>query len=180
MQPLFWLSQRQIYFRDVLSPSRMPLRKLRALHSPPSFPCSTDHALSSTSALHRPAGSSLNPPRGDCSRADAVIECWEMLLQLACEEPATIAEIQFRKTENIWRLYSSHRRGHRRDIPCLVDATDVRTVATHRAWSVSEMDLSTVTPGAKHERRELHRSVISCRQSTTSPIVMKDVCGRDR
>jgi hypothetical protein len=24
------------------------------------------------------------------------------------------------------------------------------------------------------------RSVISCRQSTTSPIVMKDVCGRDR
>jgi len=42
-------------------------------------------------------------------------------------------------------------------------------------------DFSTVTTGgAKHLRRDLHRSVISCRQSTTSPIVMKDVCGQDR
>jgi hypothetical protein len=29
---------------------------------------------------------------------------------------------------NSWRLDSSHRRGHRRDIPCLVDASDVRAV----------------------------------------------------
>jgi len=62
-QPLFSLSRRQTSFRDVLSPSRMLLRKLRALHQSPSFPCSTDHVLSSTFALHHP-GSSLNPPRG--------------------------------------------------------------------------------------------------------------------
>ena len=42
--------------------------------------------------------------------------------------PATIADVQLWETENSWRLGSSHRGGHRRDIPCLVDASDVRTV----------------------------------------------------
>jgi len=36
--------------------------------------------------------------------------------------------VQFWETENSWRLDSSYRGGHRRDIPCLVDASDVRTV----------------------------------------------------
>ena len=36
--------------------------------------------------------------------------------------------VQFWETENSWRLDSSHRGGHRRDIPCLVDAADVRTL----------------------------------------------------
>jgi hypothetical protein len=39
-----------------------------------------------------------------------------------------LPDVQFWETENIWRLDSSHRGGHRRDIPCLVDASDVRAV----------------------------------------------------
>ena len=39
-----------------------------------------------------------------------------------------LPHVQFWETENSWRLDSSHRGGHRRDIPCLVDASDVRTV----------------------------------------------------
>jgi hypothetical protein len=39
-----------------------------------------------------------------------------------------LPHVQFRKTENSWRLDRSHRGGHRRDIPCLVDAADVRTL----------------------------------------------------
>jgi hypothetical protein len=39
-----------------------------------------------------------------------------------------LPHVQFRKTENSWRLDRSHRGGHRRDIPCLVDAADVRTM----------------------------------------------------
>jgi hypothetical protein len=39
-----------------------------------------------------------------------------------------LPHVQFWKTENSWRLDSSHRGGHRRDIPCLVDASDVRVV----------------------------------------------------
>jgi len=39
-----------------------------------------------------------------------------------------LPHVQFRETENSWRLDSSHRGGHPRDIPCLVDASDVRTV----------------------------------------------------
>jgi hypothetical protein len=39
-----------------------------------------------------------------------------------------LPHVQFWDTENIWRLDSSHRGGHRRDIPCLVDASDVRAV----------------------------------------------------
>jgi len=45
--------------------------------------------------------------------------------------------VQFWETENSRRLDSSHRWGHRRDIPCLVDAATVRTVKTHRAWLIS-------------------------------------------
>jgi hypothetical protein len=39
-----------------------------------------------------------------------------------------LTHVQFWETENSGRLDSSHRGGHRRDIPCLVDASDVRTV----------------------------------------------------
>jgi hypothetical protein len=39
-----------------------------------------------------------------------------------------LPHVQFWETENSWRLDSSHRGSHRRDIPCLVDASDVRTV----------------------------------------------------
>jgi len=46
--------------------------------------------------------------------------------------PATIANVQFWETENSWRLDRSHRGGHRCDIPCLVDASDVRTVNAHK------------------------------------------------
>jgi hypothetical protein len=67
VQRRFGLFQRQTSCPAVLSRFRMPLRKLTALHQSPRLPCSIDHALSSTSAL-RHLGSSLNPPRGDCSR----------------------------------------------------------------------------------------------------------------
>jgi hypothetical protein len=39
-----------------------------------------------------------------------------------------LRHVQFWGTENSWRLDSSHRGGHRRDITCLVDASDVRTL----------------------------------------------------
>ena len=39
-----------------------------------------------------------------------------------------LPHVQFWETENSWRLDSSHRGGHPRDIPRLVDASDVRTV----------------------------------------------------
>ena len=39
-----------------------------------------------------------------------------------------LPHVQFWKTENSWRLDSSHRGGHRRDFPRLVDASNVRTV----------------------------------------------------
>jgi len=39
-----------------------------------------------------------------------------------------LPHVQFRKTENSWRLDRSHRGGHRCDIPCLVVVADVRTV----------------------------------------------------
>jgi hypothetical protein len=37
-------------------------------------------------------------------------------------------DVQFREAENSWRLDHSHRGWHRRDISCLVDASDVRAV----------------------------------------------------
>src|SRR5215471_16115862 len=36
--------------------------------------------------------------------------------------------VQFRQTEDSWRLDRSYRRGNCRDISCLVDASDVRTL----------------------------------------------------
>jgi hypothetical protein len=39
-----------------------------------------------------------------------------------------LPRVQFWETENSWRLDSSHRGCHRRDIPRLVDASDVRFV----------------------------------------------------
>jgi hypothetical protein len=51
-----------------------------------------------------------------------------------------LRHVQFWETENSWRLDSSYRGGHRRDIPCLVDASDVRTVNALKnppAWSMS-------------------------------------------
>ena len=51
----------------------------------------------------------------------------------------TLPYVQFWETENGWRLDSSHSGGHRRDIPCLVDASDVRTVNAIKllpAWSM--------------------------------------------
>ena len=50
-----------------------------------------------------------------------------------------LPHVQFRETENSWRLDSSHRGGHPRDIPRLVDASDVCTVnalKTLPAWSM--------------------------------------------
>ena len=45
-----------------------------------------------------------------------------------CAGLAIIADVQLGETENCWGLDSSHRGGHHRDIPCLVDASDVRTL----------------------------------------------------
>jgi hypothetical protein len=56
--------------------------------------------------------------------------------------PASIAACSILGTENSWRLDSLHGGGHRRDIPCLVDASDVGTVSAlknHPAWSTSAM-----------------------------------------
>jgi hypothetical protein len=39
-----------------------------------------------------------------------------------------LLHVQFWETENSWRLGSSRRGGHRRNIPCLVDASDVCAV----------------------------------------------------
>jgi hypothetical protein len=39
-----------------------------------------------------------------------------------------LPHVQFWESENCWRLDSSHRGGHRRDITCLVDASGLRTV----------------------------------------------------
>jgi hypothetical protein len=55
-----------------------------------------------------------------------------------------LPHVQFWETENSWRLDSSHRRGHRGDIPCLVDATDVRTVNALKpppAWFMSVTEI---------------------------------------
>jgi hypothetical protein len=49
-----------------------------------------------------------------------------------------LPHVQFWETENSGRLDRSHRGSHRRDIPCLVDASDVRTLnafKTPPAWS---------------------------------------------
>ena len=46
----------------------------------------------------------------------------------ACSGLLPWLHVQFWKTENSWRLDHSHRGGHHRDIPGLVDASDVRTV----------------------------------------------------
>jgi len=45
--------------------------------------------------------------------------------------------VQFWETETSWRLDRSHRGGHRRDIPCLVDASHVRTVNALEAHSLT-------------------------------------------
>lgn len=54
-------------------------------------------------------------------------------LRLLCNGDVTsgllpLLDVQFWETENGWRLDHSHRRGHRRNIPYLVDASDVRIV----------------------------------------------------
>lgn len=41
-----------------------------------------------------------------------------------------LPHVQLRETENSWRLDRSHRGGDCRDIPCLVDASAVRTLNT--------------------------------------------------
>jgi hypothetical protein len=55
-----------------------------------------------------------------------------MLRQLTCTGLIASLNVQVWKTKNSWRLDNSHRRGHRRDIPNLLAAADVRTVKTHR------------------------------------------------
>jgi hypothetical protein len=50
------------------------------------------------------------------------------VLRHQCEACYHCQHVQFWKAENSWRLGSSHRGGNRRDIPCLVDASDVRTM----------------------------------------------------
>src|ERR1700722_2371224 len=55
-----------------------------------------------------------------------------------------LPHVQFWETENSGRLDRSHRGSHRRDIPCLVDASDVRTLnafKTSPAWSKSAISL---------------------------------------
>jgi len=55
-----------------------------------------------------------------------------------------LLHVQFRETENSWRLDSSYRGGHPRDIPRLVDASDVSTVnalKTLPAWSMREIGM---------------------------------------
>lgn len=50
-----------------------------------------------------------------------------------------LPHVQFWETQNSWRLDSSHRRGYRRDIPRLVDASNVRTVNALKTASPSSM-----------------------------------------
>jgi ribosomal protein S26 len=53
-----------------------------------------------------------------------------------------LPHVQFWEAENSRRLDSSYRGGHRRDIPCVVDASDVRAVNAVKsatAWSMSEI-----------------------------------------
>src|SRR5579859_785918 len=66
-QPRFWPFLQPTSCSEFLSPSHKPRRKPRVPQKSPSFVSSTYPVLSSTSELHQ-LGSSLNPPRRDCSR----------------------------------------------------------------------------------------------------------------
>jgi hypothetical protein len=46
----------------------------------------------------------------------------------AAEVLLPLADVQFWETEDSWRLDGSHRWSDRRNIPCMVDASDVRAV----------------------------------------------------
>jgi hypothetical protein len=59
-------------------------------------------------------------------RRDSTLALGSVLLPLP--------HVQFWKTENSCRLDRSHRGGHRRDIPGLVDASDVRTVNAYELF----------------------------------------------
>jgi hypothetical protein len=52
-----------------------------------------------------------------------------------------LPHVQFWVTENSWRLDRAHRGSHRRDIPCLVDASDVRTVNAIKTAPVRSMSV---------------------------------------
>ena len=55
-----------------------------------------------------------------------------------------LPHVQFWETENSGRLDRSHRGRHRRDISCLVDASDLRTLnafKTPPAWSTSAVPI---------------------------------------
>jgi hypothetical protein len=67
-----------------------------------------------------------------------------------CAGLLPLPHVQFWETENGGRLDRSHRGGHHRDIPCLVDASGVRTVNVLKAASgvVTECD-GDVTPTAR-------------------------------
>ena len=75
-------------------------------------------------------------------QAIARFDRWSMSVTANATTPERVLlplpHVQFWETENSWRLDSSHCGGHRRDISCLVDASDVRAVnvlKTLRLWS---------------------------------------------
>jgi hypothetical protein len=66
-----------------------------------------------------------------------------------------LPHVQFWETEDSGRLDRSHRGSHRRDIPCLVDASDVRTLNAFKTGVVNERngDVSTVISGTSDKLR---------------------------
>ena len=55
-----------------------------------------------------------------------------------------LPHVQFWETENGWRLDSSHRGGRGRNIPCLVDASDVRTLNALKTPSRGSMSATAI------------------------------------
>lgn len=75
--------------------------------------------------------------------------------------------VQFWKTENTWRLDRSYCGGHRRDIPCLVDVTDVRTLSATRnptPWSVSAMGMLRQLTSGRRARHGQNSGVLQVEQ----------------
>jgi hypothetical protein len=61
-----------------------------------------------------------------------------------------LPHVQFWETENRWRLDSSHSRGHRRDIPNLVDVAGVRTVNAYKTSPARPMSSDHASKADEH------------------------------
>jgi len=85
-----------------------------------------------------------------------------------------LPNVQFWETENSWRLASSHRGGHRRDIPRLVDASDIRTVSAIKAlWCGHGISATAIL------RKYPHRSVVSATTTFWLFSFREELVGRD-